>query len=165
MHTHIAVKPWYTEPWPWILMAGPALVIAACAITVWLALVSNDGLVADDYYKQGLAVNQVLSRDAAASALAYSARVTVNTENRHATIRMNREPASTQLTLRAVHSTRPGMDIELPLIARGGGAFETAFPPLAAGRWRIVLGDRERTWRLTGELRLPGARHAELTPH
>ena len=51
-------QPWYKERWPWILMAGPGLVIVAGVITVWLAVVSNDGLVTDDYYKQGLAVNQ-----------------------------------------------------------------------------------------------------------
>jgi hypothetical protein len=34
------------------------IVIVAGAVTVWLAVVSNDGLVTDDYYKQGLAVNQ-----------------------------------------------------------------------------------------------------------
>ena len=56
-------QPWYKERWPWILMAGPALVIVAGIITVWLAVISNDGLVSDDYYKQGLAVNQRLQRD------------------------------------------------------------------------------------------------------
>jgi hypothetical protein len=163
MHAH--TKPWYAEPWPWLLMAGPAVVIVASAITLWLALVSNDGLVSDDYYKQGLAVNQVLSRDAAARALAYRARVMVSAGVNRATVSMNSEPASAHLVLRAVHPTRPGLDLALPLSARGGGEFETAFPPLAAGRWRIVLEDRERTWRLTGELRLPGATETELTAH
>ena len=55
--------PWYREPWPWLLMAGPVTVIIAGGFTAWLAVTSSDGLVADDYYKQGLAINQTLERD------------------------------------------------------------------------------------------------------
>ena len=62
-------KPWYKETWPWILMAGPATVIVAGFVTLWLAIVSYDGLVTDDYYKQGLAINQRLQRDHYASDL------------------------------------------------------------------------------------------------
>ena len=29
--------PWYRQPWPWILMAGPAAVLVAGAITTWIA--------------------------------------------------------------------------------------------------------------------------------
>ena len=32
-----AAKPWYREPWPWIMMAGPAAVVVAGAVTMWLA--------------------------------------------------------------------------------------------------------------------------------
>lgn len=162
-HSHALLpNPWYREPWPWLLMAGPLAVIVAGAVTVWLALASNDGLVSDDYYKQGLAVNQVLSRDAAASALAYRARVTFAADTNRVTVNMNRAPLSSQLVLRVVHSTRPGLDLVLPLTVRDG-RHEAVLPPLAAGRWRLVLEDQRRTWRLVGELRLPGATQTELT--
>lgn len=163
MSAHTQAKPWYTEPWPWLLMAGPATVIVAGVITVWLAVASNDGLVADDYYKRGLAVNQVLSRDAAARAAGYRAHVTLASSGGTMTVRMNRElPAGQQLVLRAVHATRPGFDLALPLMARDAGIYQATLPPLAAGRWRIVLEDRERTWRLVGDLNLPGASEVEL---
>ena len=50
-------NPWWKEPWPWILMAGPAVAIIGCAITIVLAL---DGFgnepVHDGGVKQGLVV-------------------------------------------------------------------------------------------------------------
>ena len=50
-------------------MAGPATVVVAGLITAWLAFHGEDGLVVDDYYKQGLAINQTLGRrDASAHA-------------------------------------------------------------------------------------------------
>ena len=55
-------RPWYREPWPWILAAGPLIVVIAGIYTAWLAVQSNDGLVTDDYYRKGLAANQTIAR-------------------------------------------------------------------------------------------------------
>ena len=50
---------WYREPWPWILIAGP---LVGRDRRAWprrvIAVRSDDGMVADDYYKRGLLVNQ-----------------------------------------------------------------------------------------------------------
>src|SRR5689334_25396707 len=71
-------KSWYREPWPWILMAGPLLVLAAGTMTVWLAIKSDDGLVAVDYYKRGLAINQETARARRAEQLGMAARAEVD---------------------------------------------------------------------------------------
>jgi len=47
-----ARKPWYREPWPWILMSGPAAVLVAGGFTAWLAFSSADGLVVDDFDRE-----------------------------------------------------------------------------------------------------------------
>ena len=41
-----AVRPWYREPWPWLLAAGPAAVVAAGAVTIWLAVSHPDPVIA-----------------------------------------------------------------------------------------------------------------------
>ena len=46
--------PWYRQLWPWLLISGPAAVLIAGAVTTWIAFASADGLVAEDYYKQGM---------------------------------------------------------------------------------------------------------------
>ena len=73
----LEARPWYREPWPWILMSGPAAVLVAGAITAWIAFASADGLVAEDYYKQGLAINKLLEREEAARRLGVSAEITL----------------------------------------------------------------------------------------
>ena len=46
-------RPWYREPWPWVLIAIPALTVIACAITLWLAISRPDPLVLkDDEYRR-----------------------------------------------------------------------------------------------------------------
>ncbi|MCC7269385.1 MAG: FixH family protein, partial [Rhodocyclaceae bacterium] len=68
-------RPWYAHRWPWLLMAGPAVVVVAGIVTAWIAATTSDGLVADDYYKQGLAINQRLARQDAAAAMQLEARL------------------------------------------------------------------------------------------
>lgn len=52
--------PWWREPWPWILMAGPALAIVGCLITIALALDSfSDQAILEGGMKRGLVVEKV----------------------------------------------------------------------------------------------------------
>lgn len=51
--------PWYREPWPWLLMAGPFVAIVGCVITIVLAFQNNpDRDVRLDARKQGLVVTR-----------------------------------------------------------------------------------------------------------
>ena len=149
------VRPWYREPWPWLLMAGPALVVVAGVVTLWLALASDDGLVADDYYKRGLAINPVRARDAAAGARRYSARVVFDSAFDRVRVTLAGTELPAALLLRVVHPTRTGQDRVVPLAATGPGVYEAALAPPAAGRWQLTLEDPARTWRLSASWRVP----------
>jgi len=41
-------RPWYREPWPWVLIAIPLAAVIASAVTLWLALSRPDHIVVDD---------------------------------------------------------------------------------------------------------------------
>jgi hypothetical protein len=166
MNTHAApLKHWYHEPWPWLLMAGPAAVIVAGVITACLAVVTNDGLVADDYYKQGLAINQTLSRDTMAQQLGYRAHVAFATDfGRVAVTLLSDKSASGPLVLRLAHPGRPSLDRMLPLMSEGNQSYASTFPALMPGRWLVTLEDSGRTWRLVGDVVVPGRGMVELAP-
>lgn len=139
-------QPWYREPWPWILMAGPAIVVVAGLVTAWLAVKSNDGLVFDDYYKQGLAINRTLERSDAAARLGLEARLYFADDR----VRVLLETTSVRgaLTLRFAHPTRAGMDRSLHLAMVEPGVYEGRLEPLQPGRWHVVL--ETNAWRLAG---------------
>jgi len=141
-------KPWFREPWPWLLMSGPAAVLVAGAVTTWIAFASADGLVAEDYYKQGLAINKRLAREETARRLGISALVAVEKD----LFRVRLSGAAPEaLFVHFAHATRAGHDQRLRLAPAGAGIYEAALPPLAAGRWRIVIEDPRGTWRITKE--------------
>ncbi len=154
---------WYQQPWPWILMAGPAIVIVAGFITLYLAIATNDGLVADDYYKRGLSINQTLSRDAIARDHGYRARIEFTADFSSVVVAL--EPAASgQLMLRLAHSGRPALDRAMPLTRAADQTYFAVFPALSPGRWQVTLEDAARTWRLVGDITAPGRQVVELSP-
>ncbi len=150
----IAIKPWYRHPWPWILMAGPFIVVIAGFITLYLAVSSNDGLVDDDYYKQGLAVNQVTARNQNSVRLGLQADLMLSTDGKQIRILLRGKPDTVLpgvLKLRIAHPTRAGVDQNVLLRADGAGSYSGKLSALLTGRWRIVLEDEKGEWRLTGD--------------
>ena len=158
-------KAWYREPWPWLLMSGPAIVIVAGFYTLWLAVHSDDGLVADDYYKRGLAINQTLSRAQRAEQLGLGATVETGAGFEGIRVRMTgavrgMPPA---LRLRLVHPTQAVADQVIELRSIAPGEYEGTRAGPAAGRRVVLLEDFERNWRLAGEA-AGGAQTVVLTP-
>ncbi|MBI1942894.1 MAG: FixH family protein [Betaproteobacteria bacterium] len=142
------MTPWYKEPWPWIVMAPPAAAVLAGIATLWIAVASADGLVADDYYKRGLAVNAVTRREQAAERRGIAAQF--EREAGRLRVRLHGD-APAALLLKFVHATRAGHDLHLRLEPAGAGVYEAALPQLAAGRWRLILEDPRGEWRIVKE--------------
>ena len=42
------VRPWYREPWPWIIIGLLGTVIIASLVTLWIAVSNPDGLGVDE---------------------------------------------------------------------------------------------------------------------
>ena len=51
-------RSWYAYRWPWLLMAGPAIVVVAGLVTAWIAVTSDDGLVARENLVARLAIDR-----------------------------------------------------------------------------------------------------------
>lgn len=151
-------RPWYRYRWPWILMAGPLLVVIAGFVTALLAFQSNDGLVADDYYKQGLAINQTTARDQQARRLGLVAEVMSAGRGVRVMLRGNPgESLPAVLMLRVTHPTRAGADQFVSLQRQAEGVYAGQLGAPLSGRWQVSLEDERREWRLTGEWRVESA--------
>lgn len=143
-------KPWYQEPWPWLLAIMPTTAVIAGGFTVWFAVTTNDGLVVDDYYKEGKAINQSRERDRQAQALGIRAQLLAQDQ----VVRLQLEgrlPAPPgRLTLKIMHPTRSGDDHDITL-NWNGSAYAGQLPRLASSRYRLQLAPEQGNWRLTGE--------------
>lgn len=141
-------KPWYREPWPWLLMSGPAAVLVAGFATLWIAIASSDGLVADDYYKQGLAINKRLAKEDEARRRGLSAVVRLEPERLQVELHGEAPPA---LFVHLAHATRAGYDVRLRLAPVAPGRYEAAVSGLPRGHWHVVIEDPRGAWRIARE--------------
>lgn len=151
MTTPQAINPWYREPWPWLLMAGPAAVMVAGVITTWIAFTTSDGLVAEDYYRQGLGINRSLARADAARHSGVVARLEFAGDRSRIAVTLEGPFAPRTLELRFAHATRAGLDRHLRLARTGERRYEAAFQPLAQGHWRLSVDDPGRSWSIAGD--------------
>ncbi len=160
-HAEAPRKPWYREPWPWFLMAGPGLVVVAAIATAVIAFRGADGLVADDYYKQGLGINRQIARDEAARALGISGEVRLEA----GTVRVTLRAAAAlpdRVTLRFAHHSRASEDRIVHLARRGEGTYEAPLPALPPGRWRTIVETAQ--WRVAALLDTRTGTSAALEP-
>jgi len=66
--------PWWRYGHVWMVIAGPAVVVVASFITIYIAVVGQDPVVDVDYYRKGIAINQTLSDNPASLAPSKDAR-------------------------------------------------------------------------------------------
>ena len=61
--------PWYRCTWPWVLISIPFAAVLFGILMIYMVTRYPDDLMVDNYYKEGMAINQSLAMDAAAQAL------------------------------------------------------------------------------------------------
>lgn len=66
--------PWWKFGHVWMVLAGPALVVVAGFVTLYIAVRMPDPVVSEDYYRKGIEINKTLEADAASLAPAMQAR-------------------------------------------------------------------------------------------
>ena len=60
-HSPDSQRPWWKEPYVWMVISGPVGVVIACAITAFYILQGPDALVSENYYQEGIALGQKVS--------------------------------------------------------------------------------------------------------
>ncbi|MDB5966433.1 MAG: FixH protein [Polaromonas sp.] len=59
--SHGLVRPWWKEPYVWMVIGGPASAVIACAITAVYILSGPEAVVSENYYKEGLALGRAVA--------------------------------------------------------------------------------------------------------
>jgi hypothetical protein len=156
MHKTNPGTKWYRVPLVWLLLLFPALAVIGGVITWWLATSSFDGLVTDDYYKQGLQINRVIDRDRAAQRYGLTAVVSMDARARSIIVELRGGPPGfvrpRQLVIRLLHATRAGLDRVLALPALDDVRYGATLAPLEPGRWHIQIEADD--WRIVRSTRV-----------
>jgi hypothetical protein len=152
-----AIKPsWYQQPMVWLLILFPAMAVVGGMITLYLAISSNDGLIVDDYYKQGLEINRSLERDKVATQHGLQATLQINTARHLLSLNLKHHSdyaLPNLISLHFQHHTRSGFDKTVELTRTGDNFYQGTLPELVIGGWTVELS--ADNWRLLTSMTLP----------
>ena len=160
-----AIRAWYREPLVWLLISFPLTAVIAGFFTLYLAIISKDGLVVDDYYQKGKEINKSLARDHAAAQHGLRASVTLDAARQEVSVQLNAAkgwPLPDALNVRWLHATRAGFDRTQMPARSPDGSYRSTFPDLAPGHWYVQVEAQD--WRLQGSLQVPTETRLDLKP-
>ena len=144
-------RPWFREPMLWLVILLPAAAVAAAVASVIIAFVTRDAVVADEYRKEGLAINRDPTRDLAARRIGVSATLALAGGELRVRLEPGNAPAPRGLVVIFSHATRAEQDRLVALSAGAYGTYAAPLPALAPGHWYLEVSPADRAWRLTGE--------------
>jgi hypothetical protein len=157
-------KPWYVQPWVWLLIAVPATAVIVGMALLYFAITTNDGLVVDDYYTRGKAINLDLARDRAAQAHGLEARYDIDMIRNRVILTLKSQDYAPprEMKLSFLHPTRPHHDQQVILEQVGEGQYAAGVGELGRGKWYVQLEADD--WRLSGRMQMPLAAPVILSP-
>ena len=141
--------PWYRHHYVWLLIAFPAIAVVGGIVTLVIAVRSNDGLVVDDYYKQGLEINRTFARDQVAADMDLQAEVHIHPRSDTLTVELSGNPQfhhPEQIMVSFIHPTSSGFDQKVNLVITDPGVYSGHLPELIPGTWNVILEAQD--WRL-----------------
>lgn len=166
---------WYRNPLVWMMIALPAWSVVAGISTVVIAFRVFDGVVVDDYYARGKAINVLIERDVAAQRRGLAAVANL-TPGAGGASDVEGAPTSVEVTFSALdvaalpavlklaflHATHGGADAQVELARTAAGFYRATLPALAPGKYYLQIEAED--WRIVGALRQPTERVASLGP-
>ena len=130
--------------WPWLLAAGPAVVVVASFASAWLAVSRADPVVAENYYKLGLTINLRLPA-MTATKLTPTATIVIGAVG---AVSVRAPDTATVPTYVKLTLHRPGdRDSEVEMLdASGAGTWSGTLHDVRAGRHIVTL--ESDAWQL-----------------
>ncbi len=142
--------PWYKQFWLWFILTPLALLVMASFYLLFLAIVTSDGVIVDNYYKDGRGYVLRTEEDEFARNAQLDALLSIQGDK--ITVKLTGElaPMPEELTLYISHPTSQNFDITRTLTHRGLGQYTGDINSEVTGRRILQLQpvDSEQHWRL-----------------
>jgi len=148
-------KPWYKQFWPWFVIAIPATSVIYSLTAVYIFSQNQVDLVAEDYYKEGKAINVDISRLRVSDALKLKA--SVNVDENSIVLNFDKGELADYPNLRVTftHRTLANNDFTQMVSADLKGTYRFNSPAPLLGPWFVELEPFDGDWMLQGRVNLP----------
>ena len=145
---------WYKQFWPWFIIFFPASAVVAGLITVAIAFKYEDALVKDNWYKDGLAINQQLDKRKRAKALGINALINLNRDSKRLLLTLSHVDGlqTNTVNVSLAHPTQPEKDREYQAFYTPQGQFVIQLQVIPSGFYHITIDPQDSEWQLIGNL-------------
>lgn len=151
------IGPWYKQKWLLIVLAPLVAVFIYATFFIYIAVVTSDGIVKDDYYKVARGTTVDTRRDEAALQREVGGELLVDslTGDLRLTLSSN-SPLPEQLILDLVHPSHQKYDQQITLRSvNGAGVYLGSLAGKIEGKRYLMLGAPNVDWVLKHELLPP----------
>ncbi|MCG6657657.1 FixH family protein [Halomonas campisalis] len=161
-----APSPWYKQFWPWFLLGLLFTSIFGSSTLAVMAVRTADGLVQQDYYEHGRAINMVLAKQQRAEELGLAANLRIDPLTSDVIVQLDGDERPERLYVELIFPTLGGRDQSLTLEHVGNGRYLGQAPDNLRYRWYLQLhpSAEQPEWRLVGEGSFPSEEAFALTP-
>lgn len=141
---------WYKQFWPWFIISVPLSSVLVAVVQVYAALHSSSDLVKDDYYKDGLAINQVITKREAARDLGIEANLRLDNLTGEVFLTTKNATAN-NLSVLFAHAAVSKKDFNLELNQVGKNEYRAQLQKPLSGIWNVYL-ESANGWQLNGRI-------------
>lgn len=147
-------KPWYKQFWPWFVLAIPGSAVVMGVALVYVASQNQVSIVKEDWYKDGLAINQRIDKQLKAKELGLTATIQLSRETGALTVRIPQldNEKETTLQLNLVHPTLAEGDETLHLTRTPDGSFWAKTDGNKKGFFYLQIMNQAHDWQLDGAI-------------
>lgn len=154
----VTKKPWYKNFWLLFLLVFPAASIVMGSITLYLAISRPVSVVQDNYYKEGLAINQQMQ--AIENARKQNIELELMFSKGLVTLNSNQNLPETTAHLRLyfAHNLNDKLDREVIANRTGEKSFASTMADLKPGLWYVSVSPahKQSLWRIKGKINNQG---------
>lgn len=161
-----AITPWYRQFWPWLVFSPMLFVVPAGIWMIYISVVTSDGSVIDDVYKDGRSYIVSTEADDLAMELQLGAQMQMIGDRISLRLDGNLESLPQALSLLFVFDAHAQRDVEVQLSRTPDGRFTGQLPEPIKGERSLLLQPltSEPEWRLHGHITLPSSTIQTLQP-
>jgi hypothetical protein len=161
--------PWYRQFWPWFLIGLPLCVVIAGFNMLYIALKYPHSMVDDQYYKEGLAINQSLDQDRRAAELNVAAEIVFQpfggTETAYVVVSLSGlANYPERLSLLLLHPGSQSLDQTLDLKQIEAEQYSARLTQQYQHSYYLRLQPVDKSWRLNGKINFQNGGGTALSP-
>ena len=152
------IGPWYKQPWLWFILAPLIATVLYSTVYITASIVTNDGVVLEEYTKKAKAFHKDNRLSEAARLLGLSATLRFDTMTSDINLELissKGKPLPEQLELTLGHPTKASLDINITLHQLKPGYYAGELKNSLKGDKKLIISPANKEWQLVNEAEPP----------